>query len=74
MAALDELHAEAIFTVFRVLIDITVELERFEQRVERAFAQTHLFTDVSDLQLRRLFVKQIEDMQGTFNRLNNRHN
>ena len=30
--------------------------------------------DIGDLQFRGLFVKQVEDRQGSFNRLNNRHN
>ncbi|SAG18100.1 Uncharacterised protein [Enterobacter cloacae] len=74
MAALDQLHAEAIFAVLRVLIDIAVKLEGFQQRVEGTLAQPHQFADVGDLKLGGLFVEQVEDLQRTFNRLNNRHN
>ena len=74
MAALDQLHAEAIFAVLRVLIDIAVKLECFQQRVEGTLAQPHQFADVSDLKLGGLLVEQVEDLQRTFNRLNNRHN
>ena len=42
--------------------------------MEGTFAQPHQFADVGDLKLRRLLVKQVEDLQCTFNRLNDRHN
>ena len=42
--------------------------------MEGAFTEAHLFADIGDLQFRGLFVKQVEDRQGSFNRLNNRHN
>lgn len=74
MPAFDQLHAEAILTVLRVLIDIAVKLEGFQQRVEGTLAQPHQFADVGDLKLGGLLVEQVEDLQRTFNRLNNRHN
>ena len=74
MTSLDKLHAEAILTVFRVLIDIAMKLEGFQQRVEGTLAQPHQFADVGDLKLGGLLVEQVEDLQRTFNRLNNRHN
>jgi len=39
-----------------------MQLQGFEQRVKRAFTQPHLFADVSDLQLRGLLVKEVEDL------------
>ena len=74
MAALDQLHAEAIFAVLRVLIDIAMKLQGFQQRVKGTLAQPHQFADVGDLKLGGLLVEQVEDLQRTFNRLNNRHN
>ncbi|MNL48341.1 hypothetical protein D3C87_1711920 [compost metagenome] len=42
--------------------------------MEGAFAQPHQFADVGDFKLRGLLVKQVKDLQCTFNRLNDRHN
>ncbi len=62
VAAFHQLHARAVFAVIRVLIDIPMQLQGFEKRMERALTQAHLFTDVGDFKFRRLFVKQIEDL------------
>ena len=64
MTALDQLHAEAILTILRVLIDIAVKLEGFQQRVEGTLAQPHQFADVGDLKLGGLLVEQVEDLQN----------
>jgi hypothetical protein len=51
-----------------------MKLKRFEKRVKGAFAQSHLFAYLGDFEFRRLIVKEVEDLQSTFNRLNYRHN
>lgn len=62
MVAFDQFYVEAIFVVFRVLIDIVVKLQGFQQRVEGIFVQFYQFVDVGDFKFGGLFVEQVEDL------------
>jgi len=51
-----------------------MKLQGFQQRVAGTLTQPHPFADIGDLKFGGLLVELVEDLQRTFNRLNNRHN